>query len=69
MQAKPAYLVPVPIQDKVGGRARKDIRRKKMGDDGLISPDGVAPIRIVGVSASVIFPCTIKSRGAIHERS
>jgi len=35
----------------------------KMGDDGgrpLISPDGVAPIRIVGVSASVIFPCTIK---------
>ena len=37
----------------------------KMGDDGgglLISPDGVAPSWIVGVSASVIFPCTIKSR-------
>jgi len=37
----------------------------KMGDDGvglLISLDGVAPTRIVGVSASVIFPCTIKSR-------
>ena len=37
----------------------------KMGDDGggpLISPDGVAPIRMVSVSASVIFPCTRKSR-------
>jgi len=37
----------------------------KMGGDGggsLISPDGVAPSRIVRVSASVIFPCTIKSR-------
>jgi len=34
-----------------------------MGDDGdglLISPDGVAPSRFVGMSASVIFPCTIK---------
>ena len=40
----------------------------KMRDDGggsLIShgtADGVAPIRIVGASASVIFRCTIKSR-------
>jgi len=36
-----------------------------MGDDGgggTDSPDGVASIRIVGASASVIFPCTIKSR-------
>jgi len=36
-----------------------------MGDDGggsLISLDGVAPRRVVGVSASVIFPCTIKSK-------
>jgi len=36
-----------------------------MGDDGggaLISPDGVAPSRIVSVSASDISPCTIKSR-------
>jgi len=35
-----------------------------MGDEGggsLISPDGVAPRWIVSVSASVIFPCTIKS--------
>jgi len=33
-----------------------------MGDEGglLISLDGVAAIRMVGVSASVIFPCTIK---------
>ena len=30
------------------------------GGKSLISPDGVAPIRMVGVSASVIFPCTIK---------
>jgi len=28
----------------------------------LVSPDGVVPSRMVGVSASVIFPCTIKSR-------
>jgi len=28
----------------------------------LVSPDGVAPSRMVGVSASVIFPCTVKSR-------
>jgi len=44
---------------------RKGIQRKNGGDDGggsLISPDGVAPIQMVGVSASVIFPCTIKSR-------
>jgi len=37
----------------------------KMGGDGggpLISPDGVAHIQIVGVSAAVIFHCTIKSR-------
>ena len=37
----------------------------KWGDDGggsLIRPDGAASIRMVGVSASVIFPCTIKSR-------
>jgi len=37
----------------------------KVGDDGggsLISPDGMAPIWMVGVSASLIFLCTIKSR-------
>ena len=36
-----------------------------MGDDGagsVISLDGVAVSWMVGVSASVIFPCTIKSR-------
>jgi len=41
----------------------------KMGDDGggsLISPNGVVPSRMVGVSASVIFPCTIKSRRNVH---
>ena len=38
---------------------------KIVGDDGggsLISPDGVAPSWMVVVSASVIFPCTIKFR-------
>jgi len=38
---------------------------KMGGDDGdgsLISLDGVAPSRIVGVSATVIFPCIIKSK-------
>jgi len=47
------------------GCSRKGIRCKNEGNDGgglLISPDGVASIRIVGVSASDIFPCTIKSR-------
>jgi len=37
----------------------------KMGDEGggsLISPDGVAPIQMVSVSASVVFPCTIKGQ-------
>jgi len=36
-----------------------------MGDDGAglrIGPDRVVPSQIVGVSASVIFPCIIKSR-------
>jgi len=34
-----------------------------MGDDGrgsLISPGGVLPSWMAGVSASVVFPCTIK---------
>ena len=40
-----------------------------MGDDGgesLISADGLAPSWIVDVSASVIFPCTIKSKKISH---
>jgi len=52
--------VPVPSQvGVVAGRACGI----KMGDDGggpLISPVGVAPSQMVRVSASVIFPCTIK---------
>jgi len=43
---------------------RKGIWRKRWGDDGggsLISPDGVA-LSQIGVSAYVIFSCTIKSR-------
>jgi len=45
------------------GYGRKGIRHK-MGNEGggsLISPDGMAPSQIVGVSAS-ISPCTIKSK-------
>jgi len=46
------------------GCDRKGIRRKNggCGSGSLTSPDGVAPSRIVGVSASVIIPCTIKSK-------
>jgi len=47
------------------GCSRKGIRHNNGGDDGggsLISPVGVAPSLTVGESASVIFPCTIKSR-------
>ena len=47
------------------GCGRKGIRRKKMGGDvggSMIIPDGVAPSRIICVSASVIFPCIVKSR-------
>lgn len=57
--------MPVPSQAKkvAAGRA-SDI---KMGDEGggslsLICPIGVMPSWIVGVSASGIFRCTIKSR-------
>jgi len=31
----------------------------------MVSPDGVAPSRMVGVSASVNLPCTIKSRSSL----
>jgi len=47
------------------GCVRKGIRRKNGGIDGgglLIGPDGLAPTRIVGVSASVILASTIKPR-------
>jgi len=53
--------MPVPARIKWEGCSRKGIRRK-MGDDGdgsLISPDGVAPSRMVSMSASDISPCTI----------
>jgi len=47
------------------GCGRKGIRHKNGGwrwVATLFSPDEVAPIQIVGASASVIFLCTIKSR-------
>ena len=60
---KPAYLVPVASQDKLGALRQEGHPALKMGDVGggsLISPDGVAPSQMVGVSAFVILPCTIK---------
>jgi len=56
---KPAYLVPIPSQDKLEGLQQEGHPAQKWGDDGgglLISSDGVAPIQTVGVSASVMFP-------------
>jgi len=57
--------VPVPSQDRLGGLRQEGHPESKLGEEGggsLISTDGVAPIRIVSVSACVIFHCTIKSR-------
>jgi len=57
--------VPVPSQDKIGRVVAGRASGVKMGNDeggSLISVDGVEPSRIVGVSASDISPCTIKSR-------
>jgi len=62
MQA--SKFVPVPNQDKLGGLWQEGHPAYKWEDDGglLINPSGVATIQMVSVSASVIFPCTIKSR-------
>jgi len=57
--------VAVQSPDNVVGLRQEGHPAYKRGDDGggsLISPDGVVPSRMVGVSASAIFPCTIKSR-------
>jgi len=58
---KPLYLVPVPSQDKLGGLRQEGHRHKngEVGGGSLISPDGVAPSQIVGVSAADISPCII----------
>jgi len=49
--------------DKLGGLQQEGHPAKKWWDDGehADSLDGVASSRIVGASAYVIFPCTIKS--------
>jgi len=54
----------VPGQDKLGGLRQKGIRRKKWDDGGECTDgvDGVTSRQMVGASASVIFPCIIKSR-------
>jgi len=58
--------VSVPSKDKLGGLWQEGHSLGiKMGDEGgalLISLDGVAPSRIVDVSASNISHCTTKSR-------
>jgi len=56
--------VPDPSQDKLrvaAGRA-SGIKKGDEGGGSLISSDGVVPSLIVGVSASDISPCTVKSR-------
>jgi len=62
---KPALFGACPRPGQIGRDAAERAFSVKMGDDGgwgTDSPDGVASRRIVGASASVIFPCTIKSR-------
>jgi len=59
--------VHAPSQDKFGGLRQEGHPAQKWGhkgDGSLISPAGVAPSRIVDVSASDISSCTIKSRGS-----
>ena len=58
--------MPVPSQDKLGGlhdkKGHSAWKWRDDGDGGTDSPDGVASRWIVSASASVIFPCTMKSR-------
>jgi len=59
--------VPVPSQDKLGelrqkGHLAENGGVMEVGPGGTDSPDGVASRQIVRASASVVFPCTIKSR-------
>jgi len=50
--------------DKAGRLRQKGHPAEKWGeDDGggpLLSPDGVSPSQMIGVSTPVMFPCTIK---------
>jgi len=55
---KPAYLVPGPSQDNLGGLRQQGHLAYKWGNDtagSLISPDGVVLSQIFGMPASVIF--------------
>ena len=50
------------------GRQEGHLAHKKYGGWwrwALVSPDGVAPSRMVSVSASVNLPCTVKSRSSL----
>jgi len=50
------------INCEAGAERGFDVKMGGDGFEGTDSLDGVVSRRIVGVSASVIFPCTIKSR-------
>jgi len=57
--------VPVPSQDKLGGLQQEwhlAIKMGGYGGVGAVISDGVASTRTVGASASIIFPCSTKSR-------
>jgi len=57
------YIGTHPSQDKLGEVRQEGHQEYKWWDDragGTDSPDGVASSWIVGASASVIFPCSIK---------
>ena len=54
---KPAYLVPVPIQDKLGGFCQEGIRRKNGGDGKggeQISLEGL-PRKLLLIAACVVW--------------
>jgi len=57
--------VPVPSQDKLGGLLQEGHLAIKIGvyeGGGAVSSDGVVSTWTVGASASIIFPCSTKSR-------
>jgi len=61
------YQLTFQCFDTVGGRQEGHPACKNGGwwRWALVSADGVAPSQMVGVSASVNFPCTIKSRSSL----
>jgi len=63
--SKPAYFVPVPSQDKLGGCARKGIRHKKVGMAEVVAPMsgwGGSPSGLLVCLPVLSSFCTRKSR-------